>query len=130
MNKTELSTKKTITLDELIKNKEKITAKREEKKTAQFYIESLDSLVTVTAPDRLLVIETQSKDEAEAQLYMIYNCVTEPNLKNTELHQAYGCVGNPMRIVEKIFTDAEIPALALKCYGVSSGAVKDVDIKN
>ncbi|OMC81851.1 hypothetical protein BK128_21525 [Viridibacillus sp. FSL H7-0596] len=127
------TTKKKITLTELIKEKEKYQVKDNEKD--EIFIERLGATITVRKPERSLCIEaiTMSRDnetEGEGDPYLIYNTVVEPNLKDKELRDAYGCI-EPTDIVSKIFEVGEIAALAqeimmLAGYGTNVSRVKDL----
>lgn len=126
------SKKKALTLDDLIAKKAELAEKKQQQKTKQLYIESLDSLITIKAPSRYIVIDANEKDEADAQVHLIYNSVVEPNLKSPELHKAFDCEGHPVKIVEKIFADGEIPTLAMQCitFAHEGNSVVDLSIKN
>lgn len=77
-----------------------------------------------------------TKDEEQAKnadAYMVYSMVKEPNLKDKDLQKAYGCV-EPTDIVEKIFTFGEVGYIVNKGFesaGFDKGSVSVVEeIKN
>lgn len=133
-NEIDFSEKKVITLDELIKRKEEIKAKRKSdaEKTKDFYIETLDALVTVKNPGRLLVLEAADMDEPKASEFLVYNSVVQPNLKDPNLHKEFGVEGHPMKIVNILLGEAEIGLLAQKCMELAAdgNSVIDTSVKN
>lgn len=127
---------KKLTVSELMGNREKYEVK--ENVTEELYIERLESYVTIRKPERSLCVEGMgmTRDEnkkLEADVYMVYNVITEPNLKDKELQKSFGCV-KPTDIVEKIFDAGEIGQIsqvALELAGYKKGAIKLVkDLKN
>lgn len=118
-----------LTLEELVRRKEQMLEKKKQKKTKEFFIESLGGSITVTAPDRHLVADAQSMEDPDA--YLVYEVVTEPSLK--KLSQEYEC-GIPTDIVDIIFKGSEVGAIvkaALELGGYHNGIVKPVEeIKN
>ena len=120
--------KNKITLKDLLQRKEAIRSKRTNE-TKSLYIRSLDGVITIQKPDRTLCLDAIGMDQ-EGDAYMVYNCVTEPNLKDPDLQQEYGCV-TPMEIVEKLFEPGEIANIAkesveLAGYGDSVTAVDEI----
>lgn len=126
---------KKLTLTDLIKEKEKYQVKKDV--TEELYIQRLDASITIRKPERSLCLDTISmsrdKDQADqADVYMAYNIVVEPDLKDTELQKAYGCV-EPTDIVEKIFDPGEIASISqagLELSGYISSAKRVKDLKN
>lgn len=126
---------KKLTLTDLIKEKEKYQVKKDV--TEDIYIQRLDASITIRKPERSLCLDTISmsrdKDQADqADVYMAYNIVVEPDLKDTELQKAYGCV-EPTDIVEKIFDPGEIASISqagLELSGYISSAKRVKDLKN
>lgn len=103
-----------LTLTDLIKNKEKYQVKEDVKE--ELFIERLGASITIQKPDRSLCLESiqmaNDPNQAEkADVFMVYNIVVEPNLKDTTLHKEFGCT-EPFDIVEKIFEVGEIPTIA------------------
>lgn len=122
-----------ITLKELIARKEQMLEAKKTPKTVDLYIPSLDGTVTIEEPDRDIVIEAQGMDATVGDIYMVYQCVTEPPLKSTDLQKEFDCK-EPMEIVDKIFASGEIPAIARECMvlaGYGDGVKPIVeDLKN
>ncbi|QEK11696.1 hypothetical protein FQB35_04580 [Crassaminicella thermophila] len=121
-------TPKKVTLKELIARKHEIEDQKNAKK--DLYIKSLDGVITVEKPSRELCIDAMDMGAADGDKYLVYSCVIEPNLKDTELQKAYGCA-EPMDIVEKIFESGEITQIAKACvflagYGDSVKMVDDI----
>lgn len=127
---------KRLTVLDLLKEKEKYQIKQDV--TEEVYVERLDADVVIRKPEKSLCTEvlSMSRDEDttdDADVYMVYNTLVEPNLKDSELQKAYGCV-EPTEIVEKIFEPGEIAQLsqvALELAGYEKGTVRLVkDLKN
>jgi len=119
-----------ITLDELLRRKEQKLEAKKKKKTSALYVKSLDGIITIESPTAALARDAQDMDNGDA--YMVYSCVTEPNLKSKELQDAYECV-EPLEIVDKVFDVGEIPQIAVECLKLAGyvDGVKAVDeIKN
>jgi len=119
-----------LTLKDLIARKEQMFEAKKQKKTKQLYIKSLDSIIAIESPDGTLAREAQEMDNGD--VFMVYQCVTEPCLKSKELQTAFECV-EPMEIVEKIFDVGEIPQIAVECLRLAGyvDGVKAVDeLKN
>ena len=125
---------KRLTLNDLIN---KSTNKDKELKNIEIYIKSMDKTILAKAPDNKLLLDAldTAKDNAhDGDLYLIYNSVIEPNLKDNTLHDAYN-VGRPFEIIDKIFTLGEIAnivRLLTKDSGIydTDGASLVEDIKN
>lgn len=119
--------KKKLTLTDLIKEKEKYQVKTGVKK--DLYLDQLNATITVLQPERSMVLDSI---ESESDEILVYNIVVEPNLKDTELHKAYGCV-EPLDIVSKIFDPGTIKGIAqagLKLAGYESNVKAVEDLKN
>lgn len=132
-----LNTKKTektpnkITLKDLIANSDKI--KNKKKETREIYIKSLEGSIVIEKPDRALCVDAWDMEEDKGDLFIVYNCVISPNLKDTELHKAYG-IDEPFEIVDAIFEPGEVASISKECvnfagYGIDSVKVVE-DIKN
>lgn len=122
---------KKVTLKDLIGNKDNIQGRREE--TRELFIKSLDGVITIKKPNRQLCLDAiDMEDSMNADVFVVYNCVIEPNLKDTELHKAYGVV-EPDEIVTTIFEPGEISNISRECLVLAgySNSVEIVDdIKN
>jgi hypothetical protein len=124
-----------LTLTDLMKDKEKYQVKDDV--TAEVYIPRLDANVTLRKPERSLCVETiqMTQDDNlvdQADPYLVYNIMVEPNLKDKELQKAYGCV-EPTDIVGKIFETGEIPSIAqvgLELAGYDKSIKRVKDLKN
>jgi len=119
--------KKKLSLTDLIKEKEKYQVKSGLKQ--ELYVEEMDATITIVQPDRSVVMDAI---ESESDDYMVYNIVTEPNLKDPELHKAYGCI-EPIDIVSKVFYPGAITGIAkagLKLAGYESNVKAVEDLKN
>lgn len=129
-------TKKVLTLTDLLKDKEKYAVKQEV--LEEIYVERLKANIIVRKPERALCLEVlnmvrDEKQSDKADAYMVYNIVVEPNLKDAELHKAFG-VKDPLEIVEKIFEPGEIAQISeigLELAGYKKGTVSVIkDLKN
>lgn len=120
-----------ITLDELMRRKEQMLEAKRQKRTCELYIESLDGTITITEPDRTLVNDCRTMEDGEGDTYIVYQCVTEPNLKDKSLQASFGCA-NPMDIVEMVFAPGEIAAISveiIKLAGYNSSSVQKINNK-
>ena len=120
-----------ITIEELVRRKEQMLKSKQQKKTKDLYVKSLDGAITIVEPDAALARDAQEMEES-GDTYIVYSCVTEPCLKSKELQEAFGCV-EPMEIVGKIFDVGEIPQIAVECIklaGYIDGVKPIDDIKN
>lgn len=123
-----------ITLAELMARKEQMLASKKTSKTKELYVASLDGTITITEPSREVIMEASQFEDNKGDVYTVYQCVTEPNLKDRELQKAFECV-EPMEIVEKVFSAGEITNIALKCIelaGYGQDSIKEIikDTKN
>lgn len=118
-----------VSIQELLKQKDAILAKKEE----QFDIQTSIGTVMVKKASRSMAAEIFDMSDG-ADEYAILNLVVTPNLKDAKLQEAYGCV-EPTDIVGKLFDPGEVPALArkiLECagYGKTLAAKVHEDVKN
>ncbi len=124
---------KKLTIKELIAQKEQLKNKKAQ--TAELYVESLGGNIVVNSANNSLILESQSlgqEDPTRADIYMVYQCVKEPNLKDKELQEAYECT-EPLDIVERIFLPGEIAGIADQIMKLSGfGSVNKVakELKN
>ena len=117
-----------ITLQELMRRKEQMLESKKLHKKKELYVESLDGVITITEPTRDIILEASEFEGNKGDVYTVYQCVTEPNLKDRELQQAFECV-EPMEIVEKVFSAGEITNIALKCIelaGYGQNSIKEI----
>lgn len=75
-------------------------------KTAHLFVPSLNGEITIEEPDMEIFSEALGLAKGNDE-YLIYNCITSPNLRDPELQKAYGCT-EPTDIVRKIFTPGEV----------------------
>ena len=125
-----------ITIAKLLENKSKLKNKKVKRQT--LYVASLEGEIVIQEPEKSVALEAlkmtqDSEKEDQADPYLVYHCVIEPNLKDPTLQQEYGCV-EPFDIVDMIFDPGEVQSIggfALKLAGYATG-VKAVDdeIKN
>lgn len=123
---------KKLTITDLLKEKEKYQVKTGVQE--ELFIPRIDANVTLQKPERSLCIESFEMGSGEGQtdgdVFLVYNTIVEPDLRNSELQKAFGCV-EPTDIVEKIFEAGEIVGIAKKAldlagYGDSVSSVKDL----
>lgn len=129
-------TKKRLTIQDLIKDKDKNKAKKAGETVV--LVERLGAEIVFENPDRMLCLDAiemaRNPETADnADKFLVYSVMKEPNLKDQELQKAYGCV-EPTDIVEEIFEIGEITEiamLALEKGGVKRGTISVVeDLKN
>lgn len=129
-----MSKQKVISIAELLQRKDQL--KKKSNKTANLYIDSLDSEIVIKAPDRQLAFELISKAQAgdqTADAFAVLQCVIEPNLKDSSLQEGLGVL-SPLDVVDALFSPGEVAAISshiLKLSGFGNG-VKQVDeeVKN
>jgi len=124
-------TPKKVTLDELIKKA--VEKKNVGPKTKKLFVQSLNGCIVIEKPDRKLCLDAlDMEDSAEADAYLVYECVVEPSLKNPELQKAYGVV-RPLDVVTEIFEPGEIASISkeiLKFAGYIDSVKPVEDVKN
>lgn len=118
-----------VSVQDLIKKKDKILAKKKE----TFDLETSIGTITVQKISKSFAAEVFDLESGSDE-YCILNAVVAPDLKSKELQDAYGCI-EPTDIVGKLFDPGEIPAVArkiLSCagYGKDIAAKIHRDVKN
>lgn len=118
-----------VSVQDLIKQKDKILAKKDE----QFDLKTSIGTITVLKPSRTLVTETLDLSDGN-DAYLIVNATVSPNLKDKDLQTAYSCT-EPTDIVYKLFDPGEVPAISraiMKCagYNVDIESKLHEDVKN
>ena len=118
-----------VSVQDLIKQKDKILAKKDE----QFDLKTSIGTITVLKPSRALVTETLDLSDGN-DAYLIVNATVSPNLKDKDLQTAYGCT-EPTDIVYKLFDPGVVPAISraiMKCagYNVDIESKLHEDVKN
>lgn len=121
---------KKLSVSDLIKNADKIKAKKAE--TRDLYVKSLGATVKIVKPTRAVVLDSYELGEGEGNLYLTYECVVEPNFKDAALQEAYGATG--YEVLDAIFDPGEIDSIAKEIvgfggYGGSAISIVE-DIKN
>lgn len=121
-----------VTLASLVAKAEQRLADKKKSKTAEIYVKSLDGVITVREPSAELMSDVV-KMEDTWNAYLLYQCCVEPNLKDSELQEAYACTV-PTDIVDILFLPGEVASLSLeiaKLAGYGDGNVTPVDtVKN
>lgn len=114
-----------VSIQDLINKKDGIVAGR----TATYDLETSIGTITVKKPSRAFVLEALGlSDAAESDAYMVLNMTAEPNLKDTELQKAYGCM-DPLDIIGKLFDSGETAAISkaiMKCAGYGDNIKAEV----
>lgn len=128
-------TKKKLTITDLLERKEQLVSKK--KKTKELYLDQLDATITIEEPERSMVVDTielgnEENFDGNADDYMVYNIVVDPNLKDTDLQKAYDCK-EPMDIVSRIFDIGTVTGIAkagMALAGYNSTVTPVDDLKN
>lgn len=122
---------KKLTLEDLIAKKEQVLAIK--KKTQELEIKSLGGSITIKSATTDIISDAISKGGHEADVYAVYNCVIEPNLKDKKLQDAYECF-EPIDIVDKLFSNGDASFIAeqiMKLSGYNTNNITVVDnLKN
>ena len=136
-----------ISVEELIKNKVKIEKSDDKEITSTLTIPSIGGKIKLAYTkndvhdfhDASKNVDTKLPKEQAEELYaqagynFVYTVVSEPNLKDKALQEAYECK-EPYEIVTKIFNEGEIADIidiALDKAGFKNGKVVEVeDLKN
>ena len=104
-----------VTLQELIAKRETIKDKR----SLKYDISTSIGDITAVLPTAELVAEALDMTPSfEANKYIVYNCIIEPNLRDAELQKVYG-VAEPMDIVTAVFLPGELTKIANKLLDLS-----------
>lgn len=114
-----------VSIQDLIDKKDGIVAGR----TATYDLETSIGTITVKKPSRAFILEAFGLSEAaESEPYIVLNMTVSPNLKDTELQKAYGCM-DPLDIVNKLFDSGEVIAISkkiMKCAGYGDDIKSEV----
>ena len=119
---------------DLLSNK-RIIDEKNSQKTKTFNVKSLEKIgdgkVIIRSIDdeEYDAIDRSSKTEYEMNMNAVYRAVVEPDLRNAELHKAYEVMDNPIKIVRKIFSRAEVNNIANEIAKLSSMVQKKDLIK-
>ncbi|MCD8380295.1 MAG: hypothetical protein LUC95_08295 [Lachnospiraceae bacterium] len=102
-----------ITLEALLARKEQAIAAKKKPQTRDLYVKSLDGVITVREPSRTEVSDARQEEDAMlVDRYLVYECIVSPNLRDKELLMAYGCAGEPDRILDYILKMGEITQIS------------------
>jgi len=112
-----------VSIEDLINKKAEI----QQGKKQQYDIETSIGTVTVQIPKRSILLDSQGLKDTDADAYLVYQSVVEPDLSNRKLQQAYGC-GEPTDIVVALFLPGEINALSTKIMKLA-GFSRDIEAK-
>ena len=119
---------------DLLSNK-RIIEEKNSQKTKTFNVKSLEKIgdgkVIIRSIDdeEYDAIDRSSKTEYEMNMNAVYRAVVEPDLRNAELHKAYEVMDNPVKIVRKIFSRAEVNNIANEIAKLSNMVQKKDLIK-
>ena len=119
-----------VTIADLIAKRDEFKNKRKER----YDLETSIGTITVKQPTIKIIEENLKIEGRQGDVELIYECVVEPNLKDKDLQQAYGCIA-PSDIVPMIFKTGEIGAIAsaiMRCagYGQSVEVKIHEEVKN
>ena len=104
-----------VTVADLIARREEIKNKRKE----LYDIETSVGTIIVKPPTMKLLDDIlKGQDNRQNDIELIFETVVEPNLKDKDLQQAYGCEV-PTDIVPMIFKPGEVSALARAILRIS-----------
>ncbi|MCI7064325.1 MAG: hypothetical protein MR947_06995 [Mitsuokella jalaludinii] len=109
-----------VSIEDLINKKEEI----QKNKKREYDLETSIGTITVKIPTRSLVMEARKLEDDDADPYLLYNTIIEPNLTDPKLQKAYGC-GEPTDIINALFLPGEVPALSNKVARLA-GFGKDI----
>ena len=116
----------------MIAQREKIKNKRKN----TYDLETSIGVITVKQPSAKLIEETLKIENGgrQSDIELIYASVVDPNLKDKDLQQAYGCTA-PSDIVPMLFQTGEIGAIAaaiMRCAGYGKAIEYKIheDVKN
>lgn len=119
---------------DLLSNK-RIIEEKNSQKTKTFNVKSLENvgdgkvIIRSIDDEEYDAIDRSSKTEYEMNMNAVYRAVVEPDLRNAELHKAYEVMDNPVKIVRKIFSRAEVNNIANEIAKLSSMVQKKDLIK-
>lgn len=122
---------KKLTIQDLLKQKEDLKTKKNQ--TRELYVPSLDGTIIVKMPTRDQCVTAMSMDTSNGDVFVVYECVVSPNLKDKELQKEFGCA-EPTDIVTELFQPGEITSIATELVdmaGYKNGVKRVADeIKN
>lgn len=119
-----MDAKKKLSISDLIANAESIKAKKNE--TRDLYVKSLDATITIVKPSRATVLDSYDIGEGEGNSYLVYECVADPNFKDTSLQDAYNATG--YEVLDQIFDSGEIDSIAKEIVGFAGYGTDSVSV--
>ena len=125
-----------MNIKDILKNKGILEEKNAEK-TKNFEVPSLkgigDGTITIKSidDDTYDMIEKMSKSNTQLNINAVYQACVEPNLKDKELQTGLDCKTNPVGVVRKIFSPAEIEMISTEIGKLSGmhhepGLIKEI----
>lgn len=117
-----------ISIEDILKRKKFFEEKKKE--TKKLYVKSLDACIVVEKPDKELLFDVNDMDdEAESDMYLVYECIKEPNLHSPEIQEAFkDKINNPMEIIYEIFEPLEVANISRELVKFSGfGGVEEVE---
>ncbi len=103
-----------VSIEELISKQEEIKQKKKE----LFDLTTSVGTITVKKVSPSLALEVSGMDGEDSDRYLVLNAVVSPDLKDSRLLKAYGCL-EPTDILDKIFDHGEIVAISRKIMELS-----------
>lgn len=97
-----------VSVADLIAKREEIAAKKKN----LFALETSIGDIVIKIPSSKIIADVwDMRSNVEGNQLLILDCVVQPNLKDKELQNAYGCV-EPIDIVPALFNSGEITRIA------------------
>lgn len=115
-------------IQELIQMKEEINKNKTEEHELE--IKSLGTSFKFRKATRTEMVAMNKMDELEIDAYNIFSHVTEPNLNDPQLQEAYNSGCKPHMIVDKLLEPSEVSALSLAIIGANKNIDLTKDVKN
>lgn len=119
-----MEAKKKLSISDLIANAETIKARKNE--TRELYVKSLDAAITIRKPSRATVLDSYDIGEGAGNAFLVYECVIEPNFKDTSLQEAYNSTG--YEVLDQILDSGEIDSIAKEIVGFAGYGTDSVSI--
>ena len=102
-------------IQELIAQRELI----DERKKRLYDFETSIGTIVVKPPSAALMAEADKmRDNYEGNVFLVYSCIIEPDLRNAELQKAYKVV-SPMDIVTALFKHGEVVRITDKLMEIA-----------
>lgn len=121
--------KKVLTLAALIDQADQLNKTKQKNQTKDLEIEGL-GVIRIRKPDRVMLEEAElSGTGSDGDKMLLFNCIVEPNLKDSALQKAYNCV-EPTDILDALFEPGEITQIARHCIRMAGFGDTVKDLKN